>query len=354
MKWDELIDTAIEQRASDVLVSPGSAPTLRVNGMLEAQPTPPLTGEHVRRALESLLSEEAFRAFLASGDHDFAVTLRGRRFRGSAYLRNAEVGFALRLLPAEVPSPEALGLPPVLSDLVREPSGLVLVTGAAGQGKSTSLAALVHHVNERQARHVVTIEDPIEYVHSPIRSVIDQREVGRDTKSFASGMRHVFRQAPDVILLGEMRDLETMQAALAMAETGHLVLSTLHASDTVQALSRIVDAHPEVARPTVRTVLSLVVSAVVHQRLVKDVDGELVLACEVLVNCPAIAAQLREGHFEQMYSTMEIEQRLGMQTLNQSLDALVRSGRVHAKLADRYVVTRESRRSHGASPAQSR
>lgn len=343
MTWEELIDLAIARGASDVLVSPGSPPVLKIQGTLEAQPAGVMTGELARRIVEGLLTPDGLAAFRATGDHDFGVTLHGRRFRGNAFLRHGEPGLALRLFPAEIPTPDELGLPSILSDLVLAPSGLILVTGAAGQGKSTSQAALIRHLNERQTRHVVTIEDPIEYVHTPIQSVIDQREVGRDTRTFASGLRHVFRQAPDVILVGEMRDPETMDAALSVAETGHLVLSTVHASDAVQALARIVDAYPEPARDAVRTQLSRVVSAVVNQRLVVGVDGKRVLACEVLVNGPAVSAQIREGHFEQIYSTMEIEQRLGMQTLNHALEALVQEGKVHEKLARRYMVARESR-----------
>ncbi len=345
MKWDELLESAIEREAADILLSPGSPPVLRVKGMiLPQEDVPPLTGELVGRVIEGLLPQEGIAAFRSNHDHDFAVTLKGRRFRGNAFYRNGEPGLALRLLPAVIPTPDALGLPKVLSELVLQPTGLILFTGAAGQGKSTSQAALLHHLNERQARHVVTIEDPIEYVHTPIRSVIDQREVGRDTRTFTSGLRHVLRQAPDVILIGEMRDLDTMQSALSIAETGHLVLSTVHTNDSVQALVRIIDAFPEGARAQVRTQLSLIVTAIVNQRLLKGVDGELVLACEVLVNTPAVAAQIREGHFEQIYSTMEIEQRVGMQTMNHSLESLVQQGKVDPKLAERYMISRESRR----------
>lgn len=344
MKWDELLDAAVAGEASDILISPGSPPVFRIQGTMLPQSAGVMTAEVVDRVLEGLLSATRLAAFRASGDYDFAFTRGGRRFRGSAFSRGGVPGLVLRLLPSRIPTPDELGLPKVLSELVLGPSGLILLTGAAGQGKTTSQAALIRHVNEHQTRHIVTLEDPIEYLHEPIRSVIDQREIGLDTKDFVTGLRHVLRHTPDVILLGEMRDLETTRAALSIAETGHLVLSTVHAHDAVQALVRIIDAFPEDARSAVRTQLSLTVSAIVNQRLIKDVNGKLVLACEVLVNCPAVAAQIREGNFEQIYSTMEVEQRIGMQTLNHSLEGLVKSGRVNQKLADRYVVTRESRR----------
>jgi len=224
------------------------------------------------------------------------------------------------------------------------PTGLVLFTGAAGQGKSTSQASLIQFINERQARHIVTIEDPIEYVHVPMRSVIDQREIGRDTPSFAGALRHVLRQTPDVIQIGEMRDLDTMQAAMSIAETGHLVLSTVHTHDAVQALVRIIDAFPEGARAMVRVQLSLTMTAIINQRLIRGTRGDLVLACEVLLNTPAVAAQIRDGHFDQIYSSLELDRASGMQTLNSSLEALVKAGRIDGELAARYLVKRESRR----------
>lgn len=344
MKWEELVESAISQEVSDILLSPGSPPVLRVRGVWMPQPGLALTGDVVLKVIERLLPEAGFASFQARRDHDFAVDLHGRRFRGNAYYRNGEAGLALRLLPKRIPLPDELGLPRILSELVLAPTGLILFTGAAGQGKSTSQAALLNHLNQHQARHVVTIEDPIEYVHAPVRSVIDQREVGRDTETFASGLRHVLRQAPDVMLIGEMRDLETMQSALSIAETGHLVLSTVHTNDAVQALVRIIDAFPQVSRETVRIQLSLTVSAIVNQRLIKGIDGNLVLACEVLVNTPAVAAQIREGHFEQIYGTMEIERRSGMQTLNHSLEDLVETGKLDRQLAERYMIARESHR----------
>lgn len=344
MKWEELLESAIAQEVSDILLSPGSPPVIRHKSQWLPQPGLALTGEVVLKVIERVVPAGGLDAFRESKDFDFATDLNGRRFRGNAYFRNGEPGLALRLLPAKIPLPDELGLPKVLSELVLRPTGLILFTGAAGQGKSTSQAALIHHLNQHQARHVVTIEDPIEYVHHPERCVIDQREVGRDTLTFAAGLRHVLRQAPDVILIGEMRDLETMQSALSIAETGHLVLSTVHTNDAVQALVRVIDAFPEAARMTVRTQLSLIISAIVNQRLVKGIDGELCLACEVLVNTPAVSAQIRDGHFEQIYSTMEIDRKSGMQTINHSLEDLVTRGKVDPQLAERYMIVRESHR----------
>jgi len=348
VKWDQLLDTAIRENAADILLSPGSPPVLRIGGELVPQPGEPLTGDIVRKVIERTVSAHSVETFLSHRELDFAVDLAGRRFRGNAFFRRGEPGLALRLLPAHIPAPAELGLPPILQDLVLKPQGLVLFTGAAGQGKTTSQASLLSYLNARQARHIVTIEDPIEYVHEPARCVIDQREVGTDTTTFATGLRQVLRQAPDVILVGEMRDLETISAVVSIAETGHLVLSTLHTHDAVQGLVRIVDAYPDGARAMVRTQLSLALSAVITQRLIRGEKG-LVLACEVLVNTPAIAAQIREGHFEMLYSAMELDRTHGSQTMNSSLDALVTAGKLNAQVAERYMSSRESRRSRTPS-----
>ena len=330
MKWEQLLETAIRENAADILLSPGSPPVLRTGGELVPQPGDPLSGDVVRKVIERIIPARSVDLWQSHRDLDFAVDLAGRRFRGNAFFRRGEAGLALRLLPARIPTPEELGLPTILEELVLRPQGLVLFTGAAGQGKTTSQAALLAYLNARQARHIVTIEDPIEYVHEPARCVIDQREVGSDTANFATGLRQVLRQAPDVILVGEMRDLETISSVMSIAETGHLVLSTLHTHDAVQALLRIVDAYPEGARALVRTQLSLALSAVITQRLIRGEKG-LVLACEVLVNTPATAAQIRDGHFEMLYSAMELDHAHGSRTMNASLDALVTAGKLNAK-----------------------
>lgn len=344
MKWDELLETAIARNAADILLSPGSPPMLRIAGELVPQDLTPLTGEVIARVIERIAPEGALEALRRTKDLEYATHLGGRRFRCTAYIRGGEPALALRLLPATIPHPADLGLPRVVAELMMNPTGLVLFTGAAGQGKSTSQASLIQFINERQARHIVTIEDPIEYVHAPARSVIDQREVGRDTPSFAGALRHVLRQTPDVIQIGEMRDLDTMQAAMSIAETGHLVLSTVHTHDAVQALVRIIDAFPDGARAMVRVQLSMTMTAIINQRLVRGTRGDLVLACEVLLNTPAVAAQIRDGHFDQIYSSLELDRASGMQTLNSSLEALVKAGRIDAELAARYLVKRESRR----------
>lgn len=342
MKWDELVASAIAAEASDILLSPGNPPVLRIRGQWTPQPGAILDDELVGRVLDRVAPPGGLETLRAKRDFDFATELQGRRFRGNAFLRRGAAGLALRLLPARIPSPSELGLPDVLSELVLAPHGLILFTGAAGQGKSTSQASLLHHLNEQRARHVITLEDPIEFVHAPIRSIFEQREVGRDTDDFASGLRHVLRQAPDVVLVGEMRDGETVQAVLSIAETGHLVLSTLHTNDAVQAIARILDAVPESARLTVRTQLSLALAAVVHQRLIPGIDGRLRLACEILINTPAVSAQIREGHLERIYSTMELDQRSGMITLNRSLASLVSRGEIDVKLAERMASSHES------------
>jgi twitching motility protein PilT len=352
VKWEQLIETAIRESAADILLSPGSAPVLRIGGELVPQPGDLLTGDVVRKVIERIVSASSVDTLLRHRELDFAVDLAGRRFRGNAFFRRGEPGLALRLLPAHIPTPAELGLPAILQQLVLRPQGLVLFTGAAGQGKTTSQASLLAYLSARQARHIVTIEDPIEYVHEPARCVIDQREVGSDTTSFVTGLRQVLRQAPDVILVGEMRDLDTISAVVSIAETGHLVFSTLHTHDAVQALVRIVNAYPDGARAMVRTQLSLALSAVITQRLIRAEKG-LVLACEVLINTPAIAAQIREGHFQMLYSAMELDHALGSQTMNASLDALVTAGKLSAEVAERFMIGTESRRKRTPSQQSS-
>jgi twitching motility protein PilT len=343
MKLDELLDLAIAREASDVLLSPGYPVSLRVRGLMSFLSDTPLTAEHCRKAVDELVGPGSLARLREEHDLDFAVAYGSRRFRGAAYLRDGEPAIALRTIAAEPPSPEALRLPAVMLELMRRPHGLLLFTGATGTGKSTSQASLLAWLTRQVARHVVTIEDPIEYVIPAGRSVIDQRQIGPDARSFARALRHVVRARPDVVVVGEMRDLTTFRTVLALAETGHLVLSTLHTGDAAMAIPRFVGGFPASAQPIVRQQLAGVLLGVLNQRLVRRHDGTQVGAYEVLVNTPGVARMIREAHDEQIPTQMEIDRPSGMKTLNRALQDLVDAGEIDAHEAERHAIARESR-----------
>jgi len=344
MKLEELFAHAVGRNASDIILSPGSRPGLRVHGEIEHfEDAGEVDADLTERAVRSLVGVDGWARFLETREADLAAELHGQRFRVAAYMRGGGVpALTMRLIPSEVPTPEALGLPKVLSELVTRPQGLILFTGAAGQGKTTSQASLLQLLNRTVSRHVVTVEDPVEFVHASGTCIIDQREVGRDVTSFGRGLRQVLRQTPDVIVIGEMRDLETIEAALTIAETGHLVLSTLHTNDAVQAVTRIVDVFPPHAQEQIRTQLSLALSAVVGQRLVRNLDGQHVLAAEVLINTRAVSNVIREGRAEQLYTTMELDRASGMKTMNMALAELRDRNLIAPAEAERYRNARES------------
>jgi twitching motility protein PilT len=344
MNLDELFQLALSRRASDILLSPGAPPTLRVDGQLVAPIAHRLTPELVSAAADALLDERARAQLAERVEYSGATDYQGERFRVSAYLRDQKVALALRHVPKAIPTPEALGLPAVMTDLVQRPSGLLLFAGASGQGKSTSQASLIDYLNRTAHRHVVTIEDPIEFVHSSRTCIIDQREIGRDSLSYDAALSHAMRENPDVILVGEMRTTDAIAAAIMLAEMGHLVLSTVHANDSVQTLHRILHSFPSASQGQVRMQLSLSLIGVLCQRLILSRDGKLVLAPELLVNTAAVSGQIREDRLEQMYNAMELDSTSGMVTMNHSLSALVDRGVVEGKLADRYMNLFESRK----------
>jgi twitching motility protein PilT len=266
---------------------------------------------------------------------DISYSLPGRaRFRVNVYFQRDSMGAAFRLIPYEIKTVEALGLPPIVTELARYPRGFICVTGPTGSGKSTTLAALVDIVNTERRAHIMTVEDPIEFLHGHKSSIVNQREIGTDTHGFAQALRHVLRQDPDVILVGEMRDLETIQTAITAAETGHLVFATLHTQDAPQAIDRIIDVFPAHQQQQVRVQLSTTLQAVVTQQLLQTSDGAgRVVASEVLVATSAVRNLIREGKVHQIYSAMQAGGRFGMQTMDASLAQLVRSGRITRELA---------------------
>ncbi len=337
VKLIEYVHAAQEAKASDILLSAGAPPAFRVNGSIVRAEAEDLTGPDINQLLGEVLTNAQLDEFGRGREMDFGITFSGQRMRGAAYRSDGHPALTLRLLPTKVPPAEELGLPQVLFDLIQHSHGLLLCSGAAGHGKSTTLACLIDYLNRHEQLHIVTVEDPIEYVHQSHRSIVDQREVGSDTESFGVALRHVLRQTPDVILIGEMRDRETFEAALTTAETGHLVLSTMHASDTPHAIDRIVSSFPLSDREFVRSQLAMVLLAVSNQKLLPNLHGGRSLASEVLVNSPAVANMIRDGRIEQLYSALDVDRQRGSIGMNQALTKLVNEGHVHKAIARRHV-----------------
>ena len=326
MNARDMLFTMIEKNASDLHLIAGIPPSFRIDGDLSFLDKTPLSVNNLNNFLEEIVGDETKRKrFIEDRELDFAYEIKGKaRFRVNVYWQKGSAAFAIRLIPAEIPRLEDLGLPGILKDFARKPNGLVLVTGPTGSGKSTTLAAIIDLINQERSLHVVTIEDPIEYVYSPKKCIISQREVGEDTNSFENALKHVLRQDPDVILIGEMRDLETMQAAITAAETGHLVFSTLHTTSASQTIDRIIDVFPPHQQSQVRSQLSITLQAVLTQKLLKRIDAKgRVPVTEVLVATAAVKNLIREGKSHQIYSSIELGSEYGMHTIEQSLNELL-------------------------------
>ncbi len=343
----------IGRRASDLHVAAGARPTVRVRGHLVAlDDFPVLNPEDTREIVYSILSGEQRRRLENDLQLDFAYVIPGQaRFRVNAYFQRSALGAAFRLIPTDLSSIDALGLPPVVHELTRKPRGIVLVTGPTGSGKSTSLAAMIDEINGSRDEHIMTIEDPIEFLHGHKRCIVNQRELGTDATSFAAALKSALRQDPDVILVGEMRDLDTIATALTAAETGHLVFATLHTQDAPQTIDRIIDVFPAEQQNQVRVQLSVALQGVVTQQLLPTADGVgRTVACEVLVPTPAIRNLIREGKIHQITSFMQTGSAHGMQTMDAALATLVRAGKISQKLAEsRSSTPEELKRLLGAS-----
>jgi twitching motility protein PilT len=335
----ELLKKALALGASDVIVSAGSSVAFRIDGQLALEGGRPLSGEETQKLLYGVLEEGQIARFERDRELDFSLTLPGNhRFRGNAFFQRGTIGGAFRLINFRIPSLQDLGLPPIVEELALAPQGLVLVTGPTGHGKSTTQAAMIDVINRRRKAHIVTIEDPIEFMHANLQSVIEQREVGEDTLSFESALKHVLREAPDVILVGEMRDTESIAAALSASETGHLVIATVHTNDAVQAIDRLLDSFPPHQQPQVRAQMSLSLLAVLAQRLVPRKEGKgRVPAVEVLRNTSAVAHLLRDMKTHQIYSIMETHAREGMKTLDSALKELYLKGAIAYEEAKRLM-----------------
>ncbi|GMR04777.1 MAG: type IV pilus twitching motility protein PilT [Thermodesulfobacteriota bacterium] len=318
----ELLKMLIDKDGSDLHISAGSPPRMRINGALTVLDGPVLGGIETKALCYSIITDTQKQKFEQENELDFSFGIKGlSRFRGNLLVQRGSVAGVFRTIPFKIKSFNELGLPAVIQHLSKKPRGLVLVTGPTGCGKSTTLASMIDEVNQHRPEHIVTIEDPIEYLHSSKTALVNQREVGYDTDSFKKALKYVLRQDPDVVLLGELRDTETIEAALAIAETGHLCFATLHTNSCVQTMNRIIDVFPSHQQQQVRAQLSFVLEGVLSQLLIPRADGKgRVLAVEIMVPNAAIRNLIREDKIHQIYSQMQVGQnKFGMQTMNQSL-----------------------------------
>ena len=327
----QLLKVMIDRGGSDLHVTTGTPPQIRIDGSLVPLRTPPLTPTETKALCYEVLSDEQKIRFERENELDFSFNVKGlSRFRGNLFSQRGAVGAAFRAIPFKIRSLTELGTPPVLEHLADLPRGLVLVTGPTGSGKSTTLAAMIDQINSNKRHHIMTVEDPIEYLHPNKQCVVNQREVGADTTSFKHALKYALRQDPDVVLVGEMRDLETIEAAMTISETGHLAFGTLHTNSAVQSINRVIDVFPPHQQSQIRAQLSFVLQGVVTQMLVPRADGPgRALAMEVMVPNIAIRNLIRESKVHQIYGLMQTGQGTsGMQTMNQSLYALLQQGAI--------------------------
>jgi twitching motility protein PilT len=343
----ELLMEVVSRRASDLHLAAGAHPIVRVRGRLTPlENYPRLGGTDTREIVYSILNGDQRQRLETDWQIDFAYSVPGHaRFRVNAYYQRGAIGAAFRLIPVDLTSIDELGLPATVHEFTRRPRGFVLVTGPTGSGKSTSLAAMIDEINTTRDEHIMTIEDPIEFLHPHKRCLVNQRELGSDAQSFSEALKAALRQDPDVILVGEMRDLETISTALTAAETGHLVFATLHTQDTAQTVDRVIDVFPPHQQGQVRVQLSVCLQGIVTQQLLPTADGAgRVAACEVLVPTPAVRNLIREGKTHQIYSTLQTGTAQGMQTMDTALAQLIRSGKISQKMAEARSSTPEELR----------
>jgi len=323
----KLLEDMIAKKASDLHITVGTTPKFRIDGDLVSAADVRITPEMSQKMAYSILNEKQKKKFEDDNELDFSFGISNlSRFRGNIFLQRGCVALAIRAIPFEIRSFDELGLPPVAEELAERPTGLVLVTGGTGSGKSTTLAAMIDKINRERPVHIVTIEDPIEFVHRHKKAIVNQRQLNADTHSFPQALRSVLRQDPDVILIGEMRDLETIETALTIAETGHLCFGTLHTNSTVQTINRIIDVFPSSQQAQIRAQLSFVLEGVISQVLLPRVGGGRAMAAEILVVTPAIRALIRDDKIQQIYSLIQTGGKFGMQTMNMALAELVKKG----------------------------
>ncbi len=317
----QLLEEMVQRRASDLHITAGVPPEFRIDGLVAPSEYEVLTPDSTIQLAYSVMSDEQRKKFETTKELDFSFGIKGlARYRANVFLQRGVVSMVIRQIPYEILQLDKLGLPPVVRDFTNRQKGLILVTGPTGSGKSTTLAAMIDKINATRQSHIITIEDPVEYVHHHKRCIVNQREIGADTASFPTALKYVLRQDPDIILIGEMRDLETIEAALTIAETGHLVFATLHTNSTYEAVNRIVDVFPSDQQRQIYTQLAFTLEGVITQQLIPRSRGTgRVMAAEILVCTPAIKAVIREGKTHQIYSLMQAGQKFGMQTMNQAL-----------------------------------
>jgi len=318
----QLLKLMVEKGATDLHITTGSPPQLRIDGLLVPISSEPLTGTDTKNISYSILTDAQKHKFEEKNELDLSFGVKGlSRFRANIFVQRGALAAAYRIIPYKFMTFQELGLPPIVDELTKKPRGLILVTGPTGSGKSTTLASMINRINEERHEHIITIEDPIEYLHPHKGCVVNQREVGADTESFKTALKYILRQDPDIVLIGEMRDLETIEAALTTAETGHLVFATLHTNSCVQTINRIIDVFPPYQQSQVRAQISFVLEGVLSQQLIPKAGGKgRVLALEVMVPNAAIRNLIREDKLHQIYSIMQVGQtKFGMQTMNQAL-----------------------------------
>ncbi len=340
LKIETLLEQVVKQDASDLHITVGVPPMLRVDGALKPFPNlPALTAQEVEKLIFSIVDDVQKDILLKDMEVDFSFAFGDvARFRANAYHQKGNLGLALRLIPTKIRTLEDLGMPDVVNKFTDIPRGLVLVTGPTGSGKSTTLAAMIDRINNERADHIITVEDPIEYTHTHKKSVIEQREVHYDTRSFSAALRSVLREDPDVVLIGEMRDLETIAAAITIAETGHLVLATLHTNTAAQSIDRMIDVFPPHQQQQIRTQLSNILQAIVSQRLIPAIGGGRIAAAEIMVANSAVRNIIREGKTHQLDAVIQTGAEEGMQTMDRSLAVVVKSGRITLDEAKNFAV----------------
>lgn len=345
MELKDLLNLMVKQKASDLHITVGLAPQLRIDGKLQTLPDfSPLTPQETHDLAFSILSEEQKEKFLEKKELDTSIGIKDLgRFRINVYQQRSSIGMAIRLIPFKIPDLDELGLPKAAKMFADKINGLVLITGATGSGKSTTLASMIEYINSKRSSHIISIEDPIEYLHKHKKSTINQRELGTDTASFHDAIKHVFRQDPNIVLIGELRDLDTIKGALTLAETGHLIFGTLHTIDAIHAINRIIDVFPAYQQQQIRMQLSMVLAGVIVQQLIprKDQKGR-VLAAEVMSVIPAIQNLIRENSLHQIYSLIQMGKKYDMCTMNQSL----------ADLYNKDVISWEDAYSRSANPQE--
>lgn len=339
IKIQQLFKLMVENNASDLHLTAGTSPGIRVHGEIIRVKTPPLTGEDTKRLIYQILSEDQKNEFEKKLELDFSFGIKGlARFRANVFNSKGHVAAVFRIIPSIIPDFKSLNLPNTLLKMTDASNGLILVTGPTGSGKSTTLAALLDYLNQNEAGHIITLEDPVEFVHAHKGCLVNQREIGSDSLSFHNALKSLLRQDPDIVLVGELRDIETIEAALTIAETGHLVFGTLHTNSCVQTINRIINVFPSHQQGQVRTLLSFVLQGIVAQQLIKKTwEKGRVASMEILIPTPGIRNLIREDKIHQIYSQMQIGQdKTGMQTMNQALKKFVDNGAISAEVALSY------------------